>query len=190
MITVMQRASVRGRVNAATLRRRATRLLEALGRADDDLCLLLTDDAEIQELNRSYRQKDKPTDVLSFSQLEGDDRPVLPPGVPIALGDVVISIETAETQVSEGCLPRLWAAMGDAAAGPPWTLLDEVTFLLVHGTLHLLGHDHEVDEDQRALMEAEEARLLPELTSGGRARRTPPAEPPAPAAPARTKRPR
>lgn len=190
MITVMQRASVRGRVNAATVRRRAARLLEALGRAEDDLCVLLTDDAEIRALNRDYRQKDKATDVLSFSQLEGEGRPVLPPGVPVALGDVVISLETAAAQVGEGCLPRLWAAMGAPDAGPPWTLLDEVTFLLVHGTLHLIGHDHEVDDAQRLVMEAEEARLLPAVTSAGRARRTPAAEPPAPAAPARTKRPR
>jgi probable rRNA maturation factor len=189
MITVMQRGTVRGRVNAATLRRRAAKLLTALGRADDDLCLLLTDDPEIQELNRTYRQKDKPTDVLSFSQLEGVDRPALPPGVPIALGDVVISLETAETQVSEGCLPRLWAAMGNPDAAPPWTLLDEVTFLLVHGTLHLLGHDHE-DDTQRAVMEAEEARLLPEISSGGRARRTPESAQPAPGAPAHTAHPR
>lgn len=185
MITLMQRAEVRGRVNAATVRRRASRLLEALGRPHDDLCVLLTDDAEIQALNRDWRQKDKPTDVLSFSQLEGEGGPPAPKGVPQALGDVVISLPTAESQVPEGCLPRLWEALGDAGNGPPWALLDEVTFLLVHGTLHLLGHDHEQD-DERARMEAEEARLLPLLLRrGGAAAQKPAAAPPAPDAPPR-----
>lgn len=189
MITVMQRASVRGRLQPATLRRRAQHLLEALGRPHDDVCILLTDDTEIHELNRRWRDKDKPTDVLSFSQLEGEGRPVMPPGVPVALGDVVISLETASTQVADGCLPRLWPALGDPAVPPPWGLLEEVTFLVLHGTLHLLGHDHEA-EGERALMESEESRLLPALLRGGRGRRTPAPEPPAPVAPARTARPR
>ena len=169
MITVMQRASVRGRVNAATLRRRASRLLQALGRPEDDLCILLTDDTEIQTLNRTWREKDTPTDVLSFSQVEGEGRPKLPPGVPVVLGDVAISLETAHTQVADGCLPRLWAALGNPDSRPAWTLTDEVTFLLLHGTLHLIGRDHETDAE-RVVMEAEEAALLPSLLRGGRGR--------------------
>lgn len=170
MITLMQRATVRGRVNAATIRRRAARLLAALGRADDDLCILLTDDEEIQVLNRQWREKDKPTDVLSFSQLEGaDDVPQIQGGgAPVALGDVVISVPTAESQVGDGCLPRLWPALGTEVS-PPWTLIDEVTFLLLHGTLHLIGHDHEVDAE-RLEMEAREAELLPPLLNRGRGR--------------------
>lgn len=166
MITLMQRASVRGRINAATLRRRAARLLAELGRPDDDLCILLTDDEEIQALNRTWRQKDKPTDVLSFSQLESaeDDEggpPVPIVGAPVALGDVVISLPTAESQVTDGCLPRLWQALRTEVA-PPWSLTDEVTFLLLHGTLHLIGHDHEEDAE-RDVMERREAELLPGL---------------------------
>jgi probable rRNA maturation factor len=189
MITVMQRGTVRGRVLPATIRRRAARLLEAIGRPEDDLCVLLTDDAEIQELNRAWRQKDKPTDVLSFSQLEGDVPAPRPAGVPVALGDVVISLETAAEQVADGCLPRLWAALGDASSAPPWDLLSEVTFLLLHGTLHLVGHDHERD-DERVVMEAREAELLPSLLSGRGGRRTPAAGPRAPGDPERTARPR
>lgn len=188
MITVMQRGTVRGRVLPATIRRRAARLLEAIGRPEDDLCVLLTDDAEIQALNRAWRQKDKPTDVLSFSQLEGDIPAPRPAGVPVALGDVVISLETAAEQVADGCLPRLWPALGDSSSGPTWDLLAEVTFLLLHGTLHLIGHDHEHD-DERAAMEAREAELLPSLLSGRGGRRTPAGGPRAPGGPERTARP-
>lgn len=187
MITILQRASVRGRVQPATLRRRAARLLEALGRPEDDLCIVLTDDAEIRELNRTWRQKDKPTDVLSFSQLEGESPAPRPKGVPVALGDVVISLETATEQVGDGCLPRLWGALGDPASAPKWDLLSEVTFLLLHGTLHLIGHDHEVDAE-RAIMEALEAEHLPGLLSRRVARRTPEGAPLESAAPARTGR--
>ena len=115
----------------------AARLLDLLaeGEAEDlggplELSMLLTDDGGIQPLNAQWRGKDQPTDVLSFPLDEG---PVL--------GDVVISLETAARRVQ-----------GD------WTLDDELLFLLVHGVLHLLGHDHE-EEDERAVMEAAEQAL-------------------------------
>lgn len=160
MISLMQRAPVRGRVPVATLRRRAAKLLDAIGRGDDELVVVLTDDDEIQALNRDYRGKDQPTDVLSFAQEEGEAMP-LPPGEPAPLGDVIISLDTAERQLADGCLPRLWPALGSDGP-PPWSLLDEVTFLLLHGVLHLVGHDH-VDPDDAAEMEALEAKLLPGL---------------------------
>jgi probable rRNA maturation factor len=172
MITVMQRATVRGRIHPETVRRRAARLLTALDRPEDDLCILLTDDAEIQALNRTWRQKDKPTDVLSFSQLEAEHPAPRPHGAPVALGDVVISLETAALQVDDGCLPRLWAALGSTETPPRWDLLSEVTFLLLHGTLHLLGHDHEQDAE-REVMETLEAEHLPSLLSGRAAPRKP-----------------
>lgn len=156
MISLMQRAPVREQVRSATLRRRAARLLAAIGRPDAELVIVLTDDAEIQALNRDYRQKDTATDVLSFPQLEGEGVP-LPPGMPETLGDVVISVETAARQAEGGALPRIEALMG-----PGWSVADEVTFLLLHGVLHLVGHDHEAP-DEAAEMEAEEARLLPGL---------------------------
>ena len=159
MISIMQRASVRGRVPVSTLRRRAHRLLEALGRIDADLVVLLTDDREIRTLNRDYRDKDRPTDVLSFAQGEGEAMP-LPPGFVPPLGDVVISLETAERQVDEGALPRLQAALGDGQVS--WALMDEVTFLMLHGVLHLIGHDH-MSPAEADRMFAEESRLLPGL---------------------------
>lgn len=160
MISLLQRPPARGRINPATLRRRATRLLAAIDRADAELCVVLTDDEEITALNRDYRGKDQPTDVLSFAQEEGEAMP-LPPGETAPLGDVIISLDTAERQLADGCLPRLWPVLG--SEGPPvWTLLDEVTFLLLHGVLHLIGHDH-IDADDAAVMEALEAKLLPSL---------------------------
>jgi probable rRNA maturation factor len=95
-----------------------------------ELSILLTDDAGIRPLNRDYRGNDGATDVLSFEQ-EGR-----------LLGDVVISVQTAGSRV-------------DAAAG--WTLQDELLFLLIHGTLHLLGHDHEEAAERDAMETAEQA---------------------------------
>lgn len=166
MISLLQRRTVRGRIPTSTLRGRAERLLVALGRPDAELVVVLTDDGEIHALNRDYRGKDAPTDVLSFPQEEGEAVP-LPPGVPRPLGDVVISLDTAARQLDDGCLPRLWPALG-ATTAPPWALMDEVTFLLLHGVLHLVGHDH-IEPDDAAAMEALEAELLPGLL-GRRAR--------------------
>lgn len=164
MISVMVRSTVRGRVNDGTIRRRAARLLELLGKDEADLAIVLTDDAEIQELNAQWRQIDAPTDVLSFPQQEGEDFPVIPGFTP-PLGDIVISLEKAARQVSEdGCLARLWPVVGGSEGQAPaeWSLLDETTFLLLHGVLHLLGHDH-MQPEEAAVMEAKEAELLPGL---------------------------
>ena len=162
MIAVMMRATVRGQVWPATIRRRATRLLAALGRPDAELSIVLTDDAEVQELNAAWRGKDEPTDVLSFPQEEGSAMPTAP-GYEPPLGDIMISLETAARQAREdGCLPRLWAAVGSPDAAPDWSLLDETTFLLVHGVLHLLGHDDH-DPAARRRMRSAERRWLERL---------------------------
>jgi probable rRNA maturation factor len=102
--------------------------------------LTLTDDTRIRQLNREYRGQDKPTDVLSFSQIEGGQEFVPAPTGTLIVGDVVISVETAQRQ----------------AKG---TLLDELRLLAVHGALHLLGYDHETDEDV-ARMDALTKRAL------------------------------
>lgn len=84
-----------------------------------ELSILLTDDAQIKELNAQYRGKDYATDVLSFPM---DDTRML--------GDIVISIDTAKRQAEDAEI----------------TLNREVAFLFIHGFLHLLGYDHELDE--------------------------------------------
>lgn len=98
----------------------------------------LVDDSTISELNSSYRGKNGPTDVLSFAQGEGDGEML----IPWLLGDVVISVETANAQaISNG-----------------WGWLDEFRFLLIHGLLHLLGYDH-IESEDRVRMELMEQRL-------------------------------
>ncbi len=97
---------------------------------DRDIELILTDDNEIQELNRLHRQKDKPTDVLSFP-LENI------PGMP--LGSIVISIDTAKKGAEE---------FGHS-------IEDEIKLLFIHGLLHLLGYDHEIDNGEMREKEKE-----------------------------------
>lgn len=116
-----------------------------------ELSLVLCDDAHIRELNSEWRGIDAPTDVLSFEMEEDagpgegeDGMPELPVNV---LGDVVISLDTAARQAAE----RRHA------------LLDEARVLLVHGVLHLLGYDHEEDEEEAAEMAAAEQHLLKAL---------------------------
>lgn len=99
--------------------------------------VLLTDDAELQQLNRDFRGKDKPTDVLSF--------PAMPMDLPL-LGDIA---------VAQGVATRDAGLQGKA-------LGDHLTHLLIHGYLHLLGHDHETP-DEAAAMEAKEIRALDAL---------------------------
>ena len=111
-----------------TVRRRAEKILLALGRSQSELSILLCDDDLIRNLNREYRDVDSATDVLSFSMQDEDD-----PSDPVQmLGDVVISTETAAHQAGiHGC-----------------SVIDEVTTLLVHGVLHLVGYDHRDDAEE------------------------------------------
>lgn len=118
----------------------AGRILNDLDRSDAELSILITSDEEIRSLNRDYRLVDSPTDVLSFSQIEGEG-PVVEPQL---LGDVVISWETARRQAIE----------------QDNTVLSELKRLLIHGVLHLLGYDHEGDERAAREMREEEAKYL------------------------------
>lgn len=103
------------------------------------LHVVLTDDAEIRVLNREWRGKDQPTNVLSFPT---GQQPV-PPGEVAHLGDLVLAWGTLAREA--------------AAAGKP--VADHVTHLAVHGTLHLLGYDHET-EAEAAVMEQKEVDIL------------------------------
>lgn len=115
--------------------RRAARqaLARAVGtRKHATLTVLLTDDGRVRQLNRDYRGKAKPTNVLSF-----------PSSAPDYLGDIAISYGVTAQEAETGKLP----------------LLHHVLHLTVHGVLHLLGYDHESPKDA-ALMEALEAEIL------------------------------
>lgn len=115
---------------------RAAIVAAATDTAGSEVCVTLVSDLRMRQLNRDWRGKDRTTDVLSFAQNEGE----LADWNTEVLGDVIISLEAADRQ-REGR-----------------SLMDEVTHLLIHGVLHLLGHDHEQD-DEAERMEAEERRV-------------------------------
>lgn len=120
------------------------RTLEAAAASSDvrgEVSLLFTDDAEMQGLNRQWRGKDKATDVLSFPS----DAPA-PPGEPDFLGDIAIGLETSRADA--------------LAMNRPFDA--HISHLLVHGFLHLLGHDHIEDADA-AVMEPLEVAILAKL---------------------------
>lgn len=99
----------------------------------------VVDDEEIKEINQQYRGKNKPTDVLSFAQLEGES--TFSTGAQVLLGDIVISLTTALRQAE--------------AEGHP--LPEEMAFLTVHAMLHLLGYDHERSADKKKMWEQQNA---------------------------------
>jgi probable rRNA maturation factor len=101
--------------------------------------VLIIDDARMQRLNVRYRGIDRPTDVLAFAMREGSFGDLHPH----VLGDVVISAETAHRQ----------------ALARRHSLAEELTRLLIHGTLHLLGYDHEVSPADARRMRAKERAL-------------------------------
>ena len=114
--------------------------LEAHGKADSEVDILITDDNRIRGLNHQYRNIDRPTDVLSFP-----DGEVLPTGR-FLLGEIVISLEAARRQAEE---------LGHGE-------LRELSELVLHGTLHLLGYDHQRDQGEMNNIEIElRERLLP-----------------------------
>lgn len=107
-----------------------------------ELCITLADDATLRDLNQRFRGQDKPTNVLAFAQTD-EGTPGLPDDVAQPLGDVVLALETLQREAGEQDKP----------------LADHFRHLVVHGVLHLLGHDHQDDEEAR-VMEALEARVL------------------------------
>ena len=110
--------------------------------------VLFTDDARVHELNREWRGKDKPTNVLSFPMLERGDLLALEPGgPPEMLGDIALALETCEREAAEKGIP----------------LTDHVTHLLVHGLLHLAGHDHVDSDEQAEAMERIEIAALAKM---------------------------
>lgn len=114
--------------------------LDAHNLEDYEISVLLTDDSRMTELNREYRGIDAPTDVLAFPQHEGKNTELMNLNV---LGDVVVSLETAERQ----------------AITEKHSLAEEVAFLTVHGVLHLLGYDHQTQEEATVMFEKQDTIL-------------------------------
>ncbi len=113
-----------------------------MGPGKVSVTVIITDNAAIQTINRDFRKKDAPTDVISFAYRENPF-----PAVEMKyeeLGDLYLSIEQARRQAKEYGV----------------TLEDEVKRLLVHGLLHLVGYDHEVSEEEERRMRAKEEEIL------------------------------
>ena len=161
---------------AATARVVATALAEAGAPRPASVSVVLTDDAELADLNVTHLGHEGPTDVLSFPLLppqafpphEGgplDGRPlgggvavvpsaapfVLPPGSRLHLGDIAVSVERATAQAMAG--------RGGQTGNVRWSAADELRLLLTHGALHVCGWDH-ADRTEEAAMRATERRLL------------------------------
>ena len=115
--------------------------------ADAEIGITIVSDEEILELNREYREKDSITDVLSFPQFEGleeiADAMINADGLSVLLGDVVICYDQAMRQSEE---------YGTGATR-------EVLYLFVHSVMHLMGYDHEDEEDKKIMRVHEEAVL-------------------------------
>jgi probable rRNA maturation factor len=130
---VLVKKKVKG-VESKLLSKIAHRALEVLGLSKVELSIALVSDAQIKRLNKLYRNKDKPTDVLSFPIGEKVEDWLI-------LGDIVISVDTAKRQARE---------LGHS-------LEEELKRLLVHGLVHLLGYDHELGgEEEKKFFELEE----------------------------------
>ncbi|MEA3264020.1 MAG: rRNA maturation RNase YbeY [Pseudomonadota bacterium] len=130
----------------------AERALAALSQVAPELAnprlsasLLFADDAEVHALNREWRGKDKPTNVLSFPMLERDDLLALSPeGPPELLGDIALALETCAREAADKGVP----------------LEHHAAHLIIHGLLHLAGHDHVHSDEEAAAMEALEIKAL------------------------------
>ena len=111
-----------------------------------ELSITLTNDEQIQSLNRDYREKDKPTNVLSFPQIDWENDKSAANEPLVMLGDVVIALETIQREANE----------------QDKRLQDHFIHMLIHSVLHLCGHDHE-DETDAETMENLEIQILSEM---------------------------
>ena len=130
---------------ARRLKSVAARILKLLKKNKAELSVALIGNAEMRKLNRQFRKKDYPTDVLSFPAAPG-----MPGGVRL-IGDVVISVDKAKEQAKEGGR----------------TLDEEMISLLIHGVLHLLGYDHERSAKDARIMGRLEKKIYRALCEDG-----------------------
>ena len=127
-------------INEESLIDTLQQVINDLGKGESELLIRMVDKNEIQNLNKTYRHQDKPTNVLSF-----------PSDLPIEideeiLGDVVICLEVVKQEAQD----------------QQKTFLDHLTHMAIHGTLHLLGYDH-IEDDQAKTMESLEMEILDRL---------------------------
>lgn len=170
-VDVTLRDGVNPALSAAAIARTAAAALDAAGAPSPaSLAVILSDDAELTELNERHMGEHGSTDVLSFPLLPASAYPphpgqkigagdgeiarfVLPAGTRMHLGDIVVSVERAAEQAREG--------RGGQAGDVHWSAADELRLLVTHGVLHVCGWDH-ADADERDAMRALENDLLSE----------------------------
>ena len=123
------------------IRSTAIKLLKYLNCTDKEISISFVDDKTIQQLNYQYLERNKPTNVLSFSLQEGEFSNINP----LILGDIVISVDTAQQEASLRS----------------FTFEQEINFLIIHGLLHLLGYNHEnTTKEEARKMKKKEKNLF------------------------------
>ncbi len=131
MKTLIENRQRRVKLDLRRIRRTVREAAKHLGCPERELSLLFVDDAAISEINGQYLNRPGPTNVISFSQTEGDFGHINP----LLLGDIVISAERAASDAEAGDL----------------NVNDEIDFLVIHGLLHLLGYNHEGSDEREAV---------------------------------------
>ncbi|MSN24553.1 MAG: rRNA maturation RNase YbeY [Geobacter sp.] len=149
MMILMNNRQRRHKVGSIQLKKVAERILNALECPDgSELSVSIVGDRSMRIINRDYLAKDRPTNVISFSLQEGDCSGINP----LALGDVVISADTAAREADEGGME----------------FFERLSFLLLHGILHLCGYDHERSGEEEAhKMQQKEQQLFRILKKEG-----------------------
>ncbi|GAA4041380.1 rRNA maturation RNase YbeY [Parerythrobacter jejuensis] len=126
----------------------ASHVEPVLANARLETSVLFTSDAQVHQLNREWRDRDKPTNVLSFPMLERDSLLALETdGPPEMLGDIALAYETCAREADEKSI----------------SLEDHTAHLIIHGLLHLAGHDHVTSDTQAEAMEAMEIAALAKM---------------------------
>ena len=128
------------RISEKKIRQTASVILNALDYPDAELSILIIDDQQIAQLNRQYLNREGPTNVIAFSMRQGQFSDI----APNLLGDVVISADTAQREAQSAGI----------------SIQERFDQLLIHGTLHLLGYDHEKTAAEAQKMEAKANELL------------------------------
>ncbi len=122
------------------VRQKIKQILSALDYDFTEISVVITDNSQIQQLNKTYREVDRPTNVLAFPMQEGQFGDITP-GL---LGDIVISCETAQKEANNANI----------------TLMERISQLLIHGILHLIGFDHETSDIDARKMKNKSLEIL------------------------------
>ncbi|MBT3455657.1 rRNA maturation RNase YbeY [bacterium] len=146
MINIIEKHALKYDYDTERLKKSTQIILNFLGYGDFDIGILLTDNSKIQTMNKKFRGKDTPTDILSFpyhTKLKPDENIEITSEEDKSLGDIIISLEKSKVDAEEqNC-----------------SLSDYLNVLLVHGICHLLGYDHKIDSEYEK-MEKQEKKLL------------------------------